>query len=158
MHISFDLDDTLICSDPTVPCEPNQVPAFLRPWFREPLRLGAKALIDELVRRGCTVSVYTTSFRSPGGVKWWLRLYGIRVHRVINQAVHDEYVQRTGFKGCPSKFIPAFGIDLHVDDSEGVRMEGEKHGFSVVVVRRADRDWTHRVLEAVERRLEHGAG
>jgi hypothetical protein len=49
----------------------------------------------------------------------------------------------------PSKYPPAFNIDLHVDDSEGVRMEGDLHGFRVVVVRPDDEDWTQKVLEAV---------
>jgi hypothetical protein len=43
-------------------------------------------------------------------------------------------------------YPPAFGIDLQVDDSDGVRMQGELHGFSVVVVRQDDRDWTKKVL------------
>ncbi len=47
-------------------------------------------------------------------------------------------------------YPPAFGIDLHVDDSEGVRLEGEEHGFHVVVVRPDDERWTKRVLDAAE--------
>jgi hypothetical protein len=49
----------------------------------------------------------------------------------------------------PSKYPPAFDIDLHVDDSEGVRMEGDEFGFRVVVVRPDDENWTERVLDAV---------
>ena len=54
-----------------------------------------------------------------------------------------------GFSRLPSKLPPAFGIDLHVDDSEGVRLEGVRHGFRVVVVRPDDQHWTRRVLDAV---------
>ncbi len=50
----------------------------------------------------------------------------------------------------PSKYPPAFGIDLHIDDSEGVGLEGERHGFTVVVVSPEDPDWVTRVLEAVD--------
>ena len=53
------------------------------------------------------------------------------------------------FSRLPSKYPPAFGIDLHVDDSEGVRMEGDEHGFRVVVVRPDDENWIQRVLDAV---------
>jgi hypothetical protein len=38
---------------------------------------------------------------------------------------------------------------LHVDDSEGVRMEGDEHGFRVVVVSPEDRYWTQKILRAV---------
>jgi hypothetical protein len=34
----------------------------------------------------------------------------------------------------PSKNPRAFGIDLHVDDSEGVKLEGKKYGFKGVRV------------------------
>jgi hypothetical protein len=50
----------------------------------------------------------------------------------------------------PSKFPPAFGIDLHVDDSEGVRMEGQEYGFRVVQVDPHDIFWMHKVLHAVD--------
>lgn len=62
--------------------------------------------------------------------------------RFNGQAAH-------GFSCLPSKFPLAFGIDLHIDDSEGVRMEGEAHGFRVLVVRPDDERWTLRVLDAV---------
>ena len=49
----------------------------------------------------------------------------------------------------PSKYPPAFGIDLHIDDSEGVLEEGREHGFRVVVVTPNDERWTEKVLDAV---------
>ena len=53
MRISFDLDDTLICYQPGVPQEKS-----LLAWLaREPLRLGAKALIRELQRSGHSVGI-----------------------------------------------------------------------------------------------------
>jgi hypothetical protein len=39
-----------------------------------------------------------------------------------------------------------FGIGLHIDDSEGVRREGEQYGFDVVVISREDLVWTRSVL------------
>ncbi len=47
-------------------------------------------------------------------------------------------------------YPPSFGIALHVDDSEGVRLEGEEHGFQVVVVRADDERWTKWVLDVAE--------
>jgi hypothetical protein len=150
VRISFDLDDTLICYGTGTPCEPRP------PWYRralttgEPLRSGARSLMRTLRGRGCELWVYTTSRRPPLSVKLWLWSYGIWVGRVINQDVHDRYLRRTPRDYPPSKNPRAFGIDLHVDDSEGVRMEGDLHGFRVVVVSPDDEAWVDKVLAAVE--------
>jgi hypothetical protein len=147
MRISFDLDDTLICYHPHVPCEPR----LRLPWrwlvHDEPLRAGARALMQTLRQRGCELWIYTTSYRDPTTVRWWLWLHGIAVARVINQDLHDRHLRRSERDRPPSKNPRAFGIDLHVDDSEGVRMEGARYGFAVVVVRPEDVDWTRKVLD-----------
>ena len=75
---------------------------------------------------------------------------GVRLEGVVNQDRHEEVVGRRG----PSKYPPAFGIGLHVDDSPGVAMEGEAHGFRVVVVSPDDERWAGRVLEAVDAILQ----
>jgi hypothetical protein len=75
---------------------------------------------------------------------------GVRLGGVVNQTIHDRVIGRSfSAGGHPSKYPPAFGINLHVDDSEGVAVEGKLHGFAVVVVRPDDPDWVERVLEAV---------
>ena len=53
-------------------------------------------------------------------------------------------------KSASSKYPPAFGIDLHVDDSEGVGMEGKQHRFRVIVVSPADPEWTTRILDGIQ--------
>ena len=148
MRISFDLDDTLICYQADVPQE--QRLSWLRRLFvhDEPLRLGAPELMRQLRQRGWEVWLYTTSNRNPAAVRRWLRWHGVRIDGMINQDVHDRHLRRSPQDRPPSKNPAAFGIDLHVDDSEGVRMEGEQHGFQVVVVTPDDRDWTAKVLRA----------
>jgi hypothetical protein len=146
VRISFDIDDTLVCG-PAVPTE--QGLAWWRRWrYAEALRQGTKSLMEELLVRRCDIWIYTTSYRSPRYLRGWFRGLGIPLGGVVNQARHERVVGRYG----PSKYPPAFGIDLHVDDSEGVGEEGKKHRFAVVVVSPEDRDWTTRVLEAVARR------
>ncbi|AKA81000.1 hypothetical protein VO64_0454 [Pseudomonas synxantha] len=76
-------------------------------------------------------------------------LYGIRVDGVVNSTLHNDALSAHGLANTPSKFPPAFDIDLHVDDSEGVRIEGHDHGFRVVVVDPQDEQWAQRVLDAV---------
>ena len=94
--------------------------------------------------------IYTTSYRSPKQVKRWFKFYGIEIDSVINQELHERFVGRDRFEKYVSKYPPVFDIDLHVDDLEGVGVEGEERGFKVVVVSMADESWTQRVLEAVQ--------
>ena len=150
-RVSFDVDDTLVCCGGAACCETSVIPQFIRRWLGEPLRVGTTALVRELRRRECSVWIYTTSGRSPFYIRRWLLLHGIRVDGVVNSERHRQGLAAHGFSRLPSKFPPAFGIDLHVDDSEGVRMEGESHGFRVVVIRPDDPHWTRRVLDAVTR-------
>ena len=109
--------------------------------------------MSELVRHGHDVWIYTTSERSSLYIKLWFRAMGIRLGGVVNQTVHDRAVRRAGLTaGYPSKYPPAFGISLHVDDSYGVAVEGARYGYEVVVVSPEDPDWTIRVRQAVVRR------
>src|SRR5215471_7250079 len=142
MRISFDIDDTLVCHGILSSRERGRLPRFVLNWLCEPLRAGTFSLLGELRSRGHSIWIYTTSARSPFHIRFWLFLHGIRVDGVVNEERH----RRVGDPSrLPSKYPPAFGIDLHVDDSEGVRIEGERFGFKVLVVRPDDLEWTHRV-------------
>ncbi len=154
MRISFDLDDTLICSDPAVPREPDPVPFWLRSWFAEPLRLGTVQLMNQLRQDGWEIFIYTTSYRSPQSVKRWFGFFGVPIAAVINQEMHDKIVGENGCERTVSKHPPTFDIDLHVDDLEGVRQEGKENNFDVVIVQTNDENWTDRVLEAAARKAE----
>ena len=147
-RVSFDVDDTLVCCGGAACSEASYLPRCLQRWFGEPLRAGTGALVRELRRRQCSVWIYTTSGRSPFYIRRWLLLHGIRVDGVVNSERHRQGLAAHGFSRLPSKLPPAFGIDLHVDDSEGVRLEGVRHGFRVVVSP-DDQHWTRRVLDAV---------
>jgi hypothetical protein len=149
IRISFDIDDTLACHHSHSAAERNALPSIIHRWLGEPLRVGTRSLIRELRRRGCSIWIYTSSSRTPFYIRRWLLLHGIRVDGVVNNERHRHGLAAHGFSNSPSKFPPAFGIDLHVDDSEGVLMEGDVHGFRVVVVRPDDAHWAERVLEAV---------
>jgi hypothetical protein len=152
MRISFDVDDTLVCG-PAVPTE-QFVPWWRRWWYPESLRRGTRSLMRELLARRCQLWIYTTSYRSPRYLRGWFASFGIPIDGVVNQDRHERVIKRSAFPGyAPSKYPPAFGIDLHVDDSEGVAMEGREHNFRVAVVSPDDLDWTTRVLAAVEGRV-----
>ncbi len=129
MKISFDLDDTIVA---------NQLFEWERQtWLQricgvEKIRMGTISLFKELRRRGHSICVYTTSYRSIGKIRFMFRSYGIPVDEIINQVVHEKKV-RSG-EMTMSKYPPAFGIDVHVDDSRGVGMEGERYGFKTMIV------------------------
>ena len=147
MRISFDLDDTLICG-PSVPTE--QFVSWWRRWrYPERLRHGTRSLMTALARRGCRIWIYTSSGRSPQHLKAWFASFGIPLEGVVNQARHEQTV---GLRG-PSKYPPAFGIDLHVDDSSVVAMQGADHRFPVLFIAPEDPGWAARVLSEVDARI-----
>ncbi|UZE84657.1 hypothetical protein [Pseudomonas viciae] len=148
IRISFDIDDTLACQLHHCAVEQSRLPACIHRWLGEPLRSGTRSLTRALRRQGCSIWVYTSSGRTPSYIRRWLLLYGIRVDGVVNSVRHNRALTVHGLSNSPSKFPPAFDIDLHVDDSEGVQIEGYDHGFRVVVVRPDDENWAQRVLDA----------
>jgi hypothetical protein len=148
VRISFDIDDTLICG-PSTPTE-QHVRWWSRWRYPERIRHGARELMKELTRRGCRIWIYTSSDRPAHYLKSWFRSMGIPVEGVINQTRHE---QKVGLRG-PSKYPPAFQIDLHIDDSPGVAMEGVDHQFAVLIVSPEDSDWAERVLSEVDARIQ----
>lgn len=142
-RVAFDLDGTLI---PETFAFPIEAPAWPFSWLApEPLRLGAPRLLRDLRRSGWEVWVYTTSLRSPRSIRWLFRCHGVRLDGVVNRRVHE----RT--PGCPrrcSKYPPAFGIALLVDNDAGVAIEGERRGFRTLIVGPEDPGWDAAVRSA----------
>jgi hypothetical protein len=145
MRLAFDLDNTLIRCGHDFPLATPQRRILARLLSQEQLREGIKALTDACRQRGWEVWVYTTSYRSVWRIRRLFWLHGIRLDGVVNQQRHNREVQAR----C-TKHPPSFGIDLLIDDSEGVRLEGERHGFRVLVVAPEDERWTEKVREGME--------
>lgn len=145
IRVSFDIDDTLVCGA-EVPSE-QLVPFLYRRRYPEPLRKGTRELLRSLSAHGCRVWLYTSSSRPAAYLSGWFACLGIPLDGVVNLGRHTAVV---GCRG-PSKYPPAFGIGLHVDDSEGVAMEAQTHRFQVLIVSPQDPDWAGRVLDAVDR-------
>jgi len=74
--------------------------------------------------------------------------YGIRLDKVINLSVHDRMLRNKHSK--PSKYPPAFGIDLHIDNAEGVALEGQRHNFRTIIIRHDNIQWTEDILNAMD--------
>lgn len=136
MRIAFDLDDTLIPCRYVFPVEKPKRSFFARFLGYEPLRQGTRELVNFCRQQHCQVWVYTTSYRSPLYIRRLFWLYGIRLDGVVNQAIHDKKVTVRS-----TKHPPTFGIDWLIDDSEGVKREGERYHFRTLCIAPSDRDW-----------------
>jgi phosphoserine phosphatase len=140
MRIAFDLDNTLIRGAHDFALETPKRRFWARLLGKESLRSGVAELVAHCQRQGWEVWVYTTSYRSAGYIRRLFWLHGIRLADVVNQARHDREVRVRS-----TKYPPQFGIDLLVDDSEGVRIEGERYGFEVLVISPTDAQWAAKV-------------
>ena len=149
MRISFDIDDTLVLHQKPMACEQSLLPVWLARRWAEPLRAGTKTLFRKLRTEGHEIWIYTSSLRTPAYIRFWLWLHGIRVAGVVNEDIHRAKLAKIKFASTPSKYPLAFGIDLHVDDSPGVAMEGGQLGFNVLVIAQDDVQWTETVLNHV---------
>jgi FMN phosphatase YigB (HAD superfamily) len=149
MRVSFDIDDTLVLRDAQAVSESGLLPAWVMRRACEPLRAGSKSLFRELKAQGCEVWIYTSSLRSTFQIRYWLALHGLWVDGIVNDDLHRRKIEELNLEKMPSKYPPAFGIDLHVDDSPGVELEGRQLGFSVIVIGQQDSDWTQKVITAV---------
>lgn len=144
MILSFDLDDTLISKNKF---ELEKSNVFQRLLGLENLRKGTIDLFKELKKQKHQIYIYTTSYRSESRIKWTFYSYGISVDFVINQQKHQKTIRKKDIH-C-SKFPPVFNIDIHVDDSIGVEMEGQKYGFKTIIISETDENWTETILSKI---------
>ncbi len=151
LRISFDLDDTLVVYGDAAPCEPCRIPFLLRLYLRDPLRAGSRDLLHSLHDRGVEIWVYTTSRRSEFAIRlWWWFNRLPRLSGVVNQARHEQAMRRLGVANPPTKLPGHWQIDVHVDDSDGVRQEqSAHHAVRVVVVAPTDEMWATKVVDVI---------
>ncbi len=153
MLIGFDLDDTLVPCGHDFPTELARLS-----WLpgSEPLRSGTSALMRALTRAGHGIGVYTSSDRSAVQVRSNFLRIGILLTRVVNRSRHEALAKslpafRRGEMLACTKYPPAFGFGLLVDDSLSVARDGRRHGFRVVRIEPDDTRWCERVLRAVRK-------
>ncbi len=147
MRIAFDIDEMLIPYGTEFPVELSVPLRPLKLLYPESLRVGSRELLRTLGRQGHDIWIYTTSSREAWYFKSWFALLGIRVGGVVNCNVHEKKVRARGdyYPAC-TKYPPAFGIDLLIDNCEGVEAEGRKHGYAVLRVDPSDAQWTETIL------------
>lgn len=145
MHISFDLDSTLIPHGDEFLSEPR---FWVYQWLGlEKIRKGTPKLMTILRKNGCQIHIYSTSYRSKMKIRLTFALYGIRINKIVNQYDNKTIMNRLNKQ--VSKFPPAFGFDIHIDDSLGVKMEGEKNAFKVIHIDPQAEDWIKQILDKI---------
>jgi hypothetical protein len=146
MRIAFDLDGTLIPAPGSV-MRTERLGLLARLISSERLREDAPGLFQELQQQGHEVWLYTTSLRGPNRLRLWFASIGVRLDGIVNQARHASAMKDKAIH-C-SKYPPAFGIDLLIDDADGVRLEGERYGFSVLHIHKEDTSWCLGIKEGL---------
>ncbi|WP_025663014.1 hypothetical protein [Aquimarina megaterium] len=141
MNISFDLDSTLIPNGNEFETEKRNGIAKL--LGIEKIRKGTNKLISDLQNQGHKIHIYTTSFRSKRKIRLTLGYYGIKVNRIVNQTENRRVLTSRNIHS--SKFPPAFGFDLHIDDLDGVGIESERFNFKAIIVEPADKNWIEKI-------------
>jgi hypothetical protein len=111
------------------------------------LQICGISLFKILRADGHRIYIYTTSFRSIIKIKLTFYLYGIPVDKVINQRIHNKELRE--LKTRTSKYPPAFGIDIHIDDLPGVKIEGEKYKFNTVIIDENEINWRNKILNNI---------
>lgn len=146
LNISFDLDGTLIPLYNEF--ETEKLSGIARLFGIEPLRKGSKPLIKQLQQNGHSVHVYTTSYRKKFKIRLIFWYHGITLKTIITQPENSIALRKIGYHG--SKYPPAFGFDIHIDDSKGVLQKGQKHGFTVIQIKSGTLNWTKKILVALK--------
>ena len=142
-RVAFDLDDTLLSPINEFPYEAFPAPWFVKLLGFEPIRESTVRLIRELRKQNVEVWIYTSSFRSTAYIRRLFWLYSIHLDGIVNAHIHLKALKHSKFK--PSKYPPAFGINVLIDNSEGVKMEGEKYNFVVVHIQPLQKNW-HKIV------------
>lgn len=145
MIVSFDLDDTLIPGIKKFETEKRSIIQKL--CGIEKIRLGTIELMKSLKLQGHQIYVYTTSLRPASRIWSTFYTYGIRLDKVINQKKHEAVLKAQS--KLYSKYPPAFNIDIHIDDSKGVEIEGNSFNFKTIIISEGNLIWTEDILRIV---------
>lgn len=145
MIISFDIDNTLVPYSDEFEVEERKL--LSRMMGAERIRKGTIELWVKLQNKGHEIWIYTTSNRSVFSLKKTFRSYGLTPTKFINGKINQETLRRNNCQA--SKNPKLFGIDVHIDDSKGVEVEGEQFGFRTIIIDVSDKAWVEKVVERI---------
>src|SRR5690606_11436341 len=124
--------------------EIEEKPFLAKVLRAEAIRKGTINLFKDLESDGHEIWIYTTSFRSASKIRKTCWCYGLRIGRIINGQANQIQLQR--HQCSASKNPKLFGIDMHIDDSQGVEIEGVKYGFATIIISEHETNWTSPLL------------
>ncbi len=140
MKVAFDLDGTLIRSNYDFQTEKPKKKLFAKLYKIQELRIGTTKIFEYCRQQNWETWIYTTSTRSTFRIRTLFWLYNIHLNGIVNQQIHNKKV-----KIASSKYPPSFGIDVIIDDSEGVKIEGERYNFETIWVKSEDENWVDEI-------------
>ena len=133
---SFDLDEVLLADGKNGSLTEKARGHLLSLFFRERIRRGAPALINELRRMGFDIWVYTGSCRSPQYLKNLFAASHFRVDGIVN-----------GLRGAHSmekineKLSLKYEVTCHIDSKGLTCVNTRTHDYSVVDLTGGPETW-----------------
>ncbi len=149
MRIAFDLDDTLIPTTREFSVGSEALGFPVRLFFGEQLRNGAAALLQDIANEH-ELWIYTTSLRPQHSLKIWFKLWGVRIDSIVNQQRQQKDISRHHLYSRFSKSPSFYGIDLLIDDLEGVAIECDAQGCESLILSPRDDRWVETVWQKIE--------
>ena len=110
------------------------------------MRRDTIQLIKFLQQQGHNIWIYTSSRRDLIYLRLLFRWYGISLEGIVNHDIHQQRVKK---RRC-TKYPPAFGIDLLIDDSRQIAIEARKYNFHLLQIAPEDENWYLKVIEKVK--------
>ena len=147
MRIAFDLDNTLLRFQYQFPLEKSKLDFFRKLLSIEPIRKGFIELFQTLKKHKHQIWIYTASNRPRSYIRSIFWMYGVHLDGVVNYDIHHRKMSRSPINAV--KYPPAFGIDYLIDDSEGIKIEGEMFNYKVIVINPNDLDWTQKIKKII---------
>ncbi|NOZ45430.1 MAG: HAD family hydrolase [Chlorobi bacterium] len=137
MKISFELDQLLLTDSNEFPVEKqNHIQEVLR---FEKLRLGAVELMQDIIGSQHEIWIYTASSRPKHYIYELFLRHGVPVSGIINRKKHVTTLNTE--EKVLSKYPPAFNIDVHIDYSDNVKIDGEIFNFKTITVKSDEDNW-----------------
>lgn len=72
----------------------------------------------------------------------------VGIEKIINQKQNIKTLKE--LKINASKYPVAYNFHLHIDDSEGVRIESETSNFKMILVQPTDINWTKTIMQNIK--------
>jgi hypothetical protein len=116
-------------------------------WRLEKLRLGTIELFKFLQKNRYETWVYTSSGRNEWYIRHIFWAYRLDLQGVVNYQKHYQKIKNAHLTA--SKYPQFWNIDLLIDDSLGVEMEGQKFGFKTLIIQPDDVNWVERIKNII---------